>query len=299
MLNHILLRYPYATAVVKNTCYRLQYSEDPHPEYNDETGTVPVRAVGRVGPRISTMQVGGGVHQDGGGSASLSPVPGSIQVGSKRRLGTSTPDIELIIKKSRSTSPASSIASSSGQQQFITVPAKHKAFTQIEKEEFQLQMARAVFSAGLAERAVEDPEFRQMILLANPMAPIPNRQQIGGPLLKKLVNISNEESASLIKGKQITFCIDGWENIKNEKIVGMVVNFRGRCLTFGVEDVTGLPKTGEELKRLAVAQIRTLEDQDGIWQTEHQQKKSVCVICISAHPSSSGCVLWDNFFEVV
>jgi len=48
----------------------------------------------------------------------------------------------------------------------------------------------------------------------------------------------------------------------------MVVNFRGRCLTFSVEDVTGLPKTGEELKRLAVAQIRTLEDQDGIWQTE-------------------------------
>ena len=31
----------------------------------------------------------------------------------------------------------------------------------------------------------------------------------------------------------------------------------------------------------------------------HQQKKSVCVICISAHPASSGCVLWDNFFEVM
>ena len=77
------------------------------------------------------------------------------------------------------------------------------------------------------------------------MTPIPNRQQIGGLLLKKLVGISNEESASLIKGKQITFCIDGWENIKNEKIVRMVVNYRGRWLAFGVEDVTGLPKTGE------------------------------------------------------
>ena len=31
----------------------------------------------------------------------------------------------------------------------------------------------------------------------------------------------------------------------------------------------------------------------------HQQKKSVCVICISVHPASSGCVLWDNFFEVM
>ena len=31
----------------------------------------------------------------------------------------------------------------------------------------------------------------------------------------------------------------------------------------------------------------------------HQQKKSVCVICISAHPASSGCVLLDNFFEVM
>ena len=272
MLNHILLRCPYATAAVKTTCYRLQYGEDPEPEYNDETGAVPVRTVSRSGSRISTVQVGRGLgmlqDSERRGSTSLSPIPGSVQVGSKRRLRTSTPDLELIIKKSRSTSPASSIASSSGQQQFITVPAKHKAFSQIEKEEFQLQMARAVYSAGLAERAVEDPEFRRMIQLANPMAPIPNRQQIGGPLLKKLVAISNEESASLIKGKQITFCIDGWENIKNEKIVEMVVNFRGRCLTFGVEDVTGLPKTGEELKRLAVAQIRTLEDPDGIWQTE-------------------------------
>ena len=146
-----------------------------------------------------------------------------------------------MIKKSRSTSPASSIASSSGQQQFIRVAAKHKEFSQIEKEKFQLQMARAVYSAGVVEHAVEDPEFQRMIQLANPMAPIPNRQQVCGPLLKKLVNISNEESASLIKGKQITFCIDGWENIKNEKIVGIVVNIHGRCLTFGVEDVTSLP----------------------------------------------------------
>ena len=90
-------------------------------------------------------------------------------------------------------------------------------------------MVRAVYSAGLGERAVEDPEFRLMIQLANPIAPSPNRQQIGSPLLKILVGISNEESPSLIKGKQITFCIDGWENIKNEKIVEMVVNFHGRC----------------------------------------------------------------------
>ena len=39
-------------------------------------------------------------------------------------------------------------------------------------------------------------------------------------------------------------------------------------LTFGVENVTGLPKTREEVKRLAVAQICILEDPDGIWQTE-------------------------------
>ncbi|RPA94232.1 hypothetical protein L873DRAFT_1793094 [Choiromyces venosus 120613-1] len=186
MLNHILLRCPYATAAVKNSFYRLQYSEDPHPEYNDETGAVTIRTVSRLGSRINTVRVRGGIQYDRRGSSSLSPIPGSVL---SLKHQTTTPDIELIIKKSRSTSPASSIASSSGQQQFITIPAKHKAFSRIEKEEFQLQIATAVFSSGLAEQAVEDPEFQQMIQLANPMAPIPNHQQIGGPLLKKLVSI--------------------------------------------------------------------------------------------------------------
>jgi len=31
----------------------------------------------------------------------------------------------------------------------------------------------------------------------------------------------------------------------------------------------------------------------------HKQKKSVYVICISAHPVSSGCVMWDNLFELI
>jgi len=45
----------------------------------------------------------------------------------------------------------------------------------------------------------------------------------------------------------------------------MVVNVCDRFLTFGIEDVAGLHKTGEEFSRLAVVQIYTLEDQDGIW----------------------------------
>jgi len=60
---------------------------------------------------------------------------------------------------------------------------------------------RAVFSAGLAELGVEDPESQQMIQQANPMVAIPNRQQIGSLLLIKVVSIGNEGSASLIKGK--------------------------------------------------------------------------------------------------
>ena len=98
------------------------------------------------------------------------------------------------------------------------------------------------------------------------MVPIPNNQQIDDSLLKKLLNIwYNEKSASLIKEKQIIFCINQWENIKNEKKVWIVVNFRSWWLTLGTEDVTGLPKTDEKFKRLVVVQIPTLEYKDGIW----------------------------------
>lgn len=89
----------------------------------------------------------------------------------------------------------------------------------VEKQKFDIQVARFIYATNCAFRTVDHPEFKKLLEILHPGYHPPNRHQIGNELLCKVYETTHKETKKELAGKTVCMSIDGWSNIRNDSIV--------------------------------------------------------------------------------
>ena len=93
------------------------------------------------------------------------------------------------------------------------------------KKKFHILLVRLTVSCGWALHWVNKPEAKELFEFLNPFLKLPDRQTLGGDILNDAV--SEGEKAMQIALKEdpvgVTLTFDGWTNVKNEQLLGVVI----------------------------------------------------------------------------
>ena len=81
-----------------------------------------------------------------------------------------------------------------------------------------------MYATNSAFSMVENPQFRAMMDLVRPGIQLPGRRAISGRILEDVYAEEWEKFAKEKKGMHCTMSIDGWSNIKNDPILGIMVD---------------------------------------------------------------------------
>ncbi|XP_047130655.2 uncharacterized protein LOC124810222 [Hydra vulgaris] len=124
-----------------------------------------------------------------------------------------------------------------------------KFFTQTrlkEKDLFDLQLGRFIYSTNSSFRTVEHKEFKKFINMLHPGYTLPNRTQIGAEILDR-VYTEEIEKCNLLNGKIVAMSSDGWSNVHNEPIVCISVITDKINILVETINTSGHSHTGEYL----------------------------------------------------
>ena len=94
-----------------------------------------------------------------------------------------------------------------------------------DKKKFHILLIQLTVSCGWALHWVNKPEAKELFEFLNPFLKLPDRQTLGGEILKDAV--SEKEEAMEIALKEdpvgVTLTFDGWTNVKNEQLLEVVI----------------------------------------------------------------------------
>jgi hypothetical protein len=94
-----------------------------------------------------------------------------------------------------------------------------------DKEKFYILLLRLTVSCGWALQWVNKPEARELFEFLNPFLKLPDRRNLGGKILNDAVAEGNNAMEIALKEDPIgvTLTFDGWTNVKNEQLLGVVI----------------------------------------------------------------------------
>ena len=83
----------------------------------------------------------------------------------------------------------------------------------------------------------------------------PTRRKLANEIChKKLV----AECSSILAGKEVAFCVDGWSNVSQESIIGSI-QYNGRVYIVGTTDASSVVHTGENIAEITMEHIKDAE----------------------------------------
>ncbi|CAB5361935.1 unnamed protein product [Rhizophagus irregularis] len=117
-------------------------------------------------------------------------------------------------------------------------------------KKFHILLIRLTVSCDWALHWVNNPEAKELFEFLNPFLKLPDRHTLGGEILQDAV--SEEDKAMQIVLKEdpisITLTFDGWTNVKNEQLLGVVVmTSEGRPYVWRADDISSERETHVEL----------------------------------------------------
>jgi hypothetical protein len=133
-----------------------------------------------------------------------------------------------------------------------------------EQAEFGADLCKLFVTCGWSWNAVANPELKLFFEKYLPAAELPDRRVLSGSILKTEANKVIVATRQKIQGKLATYSEDGWKNIAHTHVDTSMLNIEGRviicpkiCGDIGsfpywpyllrTHDMTGRPKTGDEL----------------------------------------------------
>jgi hypothetical protein len=134
-----------------------------------------------------------------------------------------------------------------------------------DKKKFQILLIRLTVSCGWALHWVNKPEAKELFEFLNPFLKLPDRQTLGGEILKDAVSEKEEEMKIALKEDPIgvTLTFDGWTNVKNEQLLGVVImTSEGRPYVWKADDISSERETHVEVIEKTEAMIAELKLKD-------------------------------------
>lgn len=131
-----------------------------------------------------------------------------------------------------------------------------------DKEKFNILLIRLTVSCGWALQWVNNPEARELFEFLNPVLKLPDRRNFGDNILKDAVAEGDKAMEITLKEDQIgiTLTFDGWTNVKNEQLLGVVVmTSDGRPFVWKAVDISLERETHLEVMEKTEAMISELK----------------------------------------
>ncbi|KAJ7743003.1 hypothetical protein DFH07DRAFT_925395 [Mycena maculata] len=158
---------------------------------------------------------------------SYSPLPDSPQ-----------PDGVTPANKRRRTSTASA---------YSQAPESWDSPTQ---EEFAQDLCKLFVSNRWAWQTVENPEFKIFFGKYLPVAKLPDRHVLSGRIPSGEAEKVIQRTRKITEGKLASYSEDGWTNITKTHLDTSLISVETQPFLLRTHDMTGRPKTGDELFKL-------------------------------------------------
>ncbi|KAJ7454143.1 ribonuclease H-like domain-containing protein [Mycena latifolia] len=120
-------------------------------------------------------------------------------------------------------------------------------WTAANQAEFGEDLCKLFVTCGWSWNDANNPEFKLFFEKYLPAAQIPDRRVLSGTILTGEANKVIAATRNKIKGKMATYVEDGWKNVAHMHIDTSVLCVEGQLYLLKTHDMTGRPKTGDEL----------------------------------------------------
>jgi hypothetical protein len=134
-----------------------------------------------------------------------------------------------------------------------------------DKKKFRILLIRLTVSCGWALHWVNKPEARELFEFLNPYLKLPDRHLFGGEILDDAVSEGEEAMQVALKEDQtgVTLTFDGWTNVKNEQLLGVVImTSEGRPYVWKAEDISSERETHVEVMEKTVSMLFELQNKN-------------------------------------
>jgi hypothetical protein len=116
-----------------------------------------------------------------------------------------------------------------------------RPLSQQDKEKFKVLLLRLTVSCGWALHWVNKPEAKELFEFLNPHLKLPDRRALGGQILETAVAEANNAMHEALHEDPIgiTLTFDGWTNVKNEQLLGvMIITSEGKPYVWKATDIS-------------------------------------------------------------
>ncbi|KAJ7167705.1 hypothetical protein C8R46DRAFT_812141, partial [Mycena filopes] len=120
-------------------------------------------------------------------------------------------------------------------------------WTAEQQTEFGSDLCKLFVTCNFAWNIAQNPEFQLFISKYIPGAVIPDRRILSGSILTAESNKVIARTKQRIQGKLATYAEDGWKNVAHTHVDTSVLSVEGEPYLLRTHDMTGRPKTGDEL----------------------------------------------------
>ncbi|RXW18608.1 hypothetical protein EST38_g7244 [Candolleomyces aberdarensis] len=115
------------------------------------------------------------------------------------------------------------------------------------QHEFNQDIIRLLCSCELLFYLLERPQFRHFIMKWIPNVQLPDRCTASESLLNKECERIISQTKDRIGGKFASYQCDGWKNVAKTAVVSSMILVENEPIPIRTHDMTGRPKTGDEL----------------------------------------------------
>ncbi|RHZ86342.1 hypothetical protein Glove_52g143 [Diversispora epigaea] len=145
-------------------------------------------------------------------------------------------------------------------------------------KKFNILLLRLTVSCGWALSWINKPEAKELFNFLNPLLKLPDRHLLGGKILKKAVENSDESMENALKEDpvDITLTFDGWTNVKNEQLLGTVlITSEGRPFVWKAVDISSEREN----------HINVMEKIQSMVKELNNKKINICAIVTDSAPA--------------
>ncbi|KAJ6452036.1 ribonuclease H-like domain-containing protein [Mycena vitilis] len=125
-----------------------------------------------------------------------------------------------------------------------------------QQDEFDSDLCKLFVTCGWAWNAAANPEFVQFFRKYIPQATLPDRRVLSGPVLERETEKVVARARLETNGKLATYSEDGWTNIAKTHVDTSLISVETKPYLLKTHDMTGRPKTGEELYAIVMSDLK-------------------------------------------
>ncbi|KAJ7746992.1 ribonuclease H-like domain-containing protein [Mycena metata] len=159
-------------------------------------------------------------------------------------------------------SPTSELfnSSTSSKRRRTSETSRVPAWNEEQQTEFGADLCKLFVVCGWSWNTVSNPEFKGFFQKYLPQASLPDRRVLSGEILDAEAAKVIASARRQTNGKLATYSEDGWTNISKTHVDTSIISVEGTPHLLKTHDMTGRPKTGDELYGLVQEDIKYAQE---------------------------------------